>query len=412
MSNYLPLPSVYRIRQALEGVPDAIRDEPQSSPAGSGGDRASEIWVNSPEDPPDTFVSFPIDGSDAEDENDVVDSPHVAFEIPPEVTDADISDAMGEDRLSELQQQVQFRGVDALGWYVTFHQRRAQHGVHIPIEGVVIFARQAFSHLKISPERKLTLAFHAILRHELFHFATDCMIANWELATGHEVFWTAKAANRNEAGYVELEEALANAYMLRGFRYPTRQLAQSPGAYSSIQKFCRMQPSGYDAGPEYARSRRSYLEGCRRLSADYHHSSEPSWRAPSAFDHLIFYPDLTRIDWTRCPIVIQDGTGILAKLNIGVSSFSKVTNLQETQRFQRSLRKLDGTVRSGWTKRKALLERTTAFKSLDFKQWEKRGKDWYSVRVVDGFRAHLRYDGASTEWWAEEIGDHKSLGHG
>ncbi|ACY19682.1 hypothetical protein Gbro_0347 [Gordonia bronchialis DSM 43247] len=205
---------------------------------------------------------------------------------------------------------------------------------------------------------------------------------------------------------------LANAYMLRGFRYPTRQLAQSPGAYLSIQKFCRMQPSGYDAGPEYARSRRSYLEGCRRLAADYHHSSEPSWQAPSALDHLIFYPDLTRIDWTRCPIIVQDDTGTLANLNIGVSSFSKVTNLRETQRFQRSLRKLDGTVRSSWAKRKALLERTTAFKSLDFKQWDKRGKDWYSVRVVDGFRAHLRYEGASTEWWAEEIGDHKSLGHG
>lgn len=85
MSNYLPIPSVYRIRQALEGVPGAIRDdEPQSSPSGSGSDRASEIWINSPDAPSDTFVSRPNDdGESDDDENDVVDSPHVAFEVPP-----------------------------------------------------------------------------------------------------------------------------------------------------------------------------------------------------------------------------------------------------------------------------------------------------------------------------------------
>lgn len=70
--------------------------------------------------------------------------------------------------------------------------------------------------------------FHAVLRHELFHFEVDCMIASWELATGVEVYWASRKY-RNAAGYNELEEGLANAYMLRGFKYPSRLLGNAPG---------------------------------------------------------------------------------------------------------------------------------------------------------------------------------------
>jgi hypothetical protein len=51
-----------------------------------------------------------------------------------------------------------------------------------------------------SLERRLEIAFHAILRHELFHFATDCMAANWELATNMPVYWYAKCEYRDKAG--------------------------------------------------------------------------------------------------------------------------------------------------------------------------------------------------------------------
>ena len=145
---------------------------------------------------------------------------------------------------------------------------------------------RALAGLPVDLDRKVELAFHAILRHELFHFATDCMIANWELATRREVYWKAKAAHRNGSGYVELEEALANAYMLRGFKWPTQALKQR-GAYIALCEYCdKHQPAGYKEGPHYARSHRKFIGGCQSLSADYQHASvtDPDLKVPPALD--------------------------------------------------------------------------------------------------------------------------------
>ena len=106
----------------------------------------------------------------------------------------------------------QIKGVDALGWYVTFHQKARQYGVHLPAEGMLVLAVGTLGELPLPLERKIELAFHAILRHELFHFAADCMAANWELSLGMPVYWPAKAKLCNATNYIELEEALANAH--------------------------------------------------------------------------------------------------------------------------------------------------------------------------------------------------------
>ena len=67
----------------------------------------------------------------------------MAFEIPPEVTDADVRNVLGKDRLDEIERFFQLRGSDAYGWYTTFHQKRVQYGVHIPIEGILAFVAHA-----------------------------------------------------------------------------------------------------------------------------------------------------------------------------------------------------------------------------------------------------------------------------
>ena len=57
------------------------------------------------------------------------DAPLAIFEVPPPLlTDAEITNVLGTEfgRLKNLQQ---VRGIDALGWYVTFHQKSVQHGV-------------------------------------------------------------------------------------------------------------------------------------------------------------------------------------------------------------------------------------------------------------------------------------------
>jgi hypothetical protein len=341
----------------------------------------------------------------------------VIFEVPPEMTDADIRNVLGEDRLQEIERLYQIRGTDAYGWYTTFHQKPVQHGVSIPLEGVLAFVVHAFTGLELPLDRKWELAFHAILRHELFHFAADCMTANWELATGIAVYWKAHDRCRNPQGYVELEEGLANAYMLRGFKHPTRLLANSGRAYQALKRFCELrQPAGYKDGPKYVKTRGVYLDSyfgaSYELSEMYQHESGASWLSPEALDALIFYPDLIRIDWTRCPIVVLDEHDLQRKLGIGVSYFDAVEIFEETDSFKRSLTKLDRRIQKLWTIRKKDLARSTALKSLDFKQWRNGGPDIYSVRVDGNYRAHVRYDRDGSVWLAEQIGNHKAMGHG
>ena len=318
---------------------------------------------------------------------------------------------MGEKRIGELQQLHQVRGVDALGWYLTFHQLHSQHGIHIPLEGAAWLALTFLNPLELPLGRKLELAFQAILRHELFHFEADCMIANWELTAGVEVYWSSRK-HRNTNGYIELEEALANAYMLRGFKHPTRLLRNAPGAYGALKESCSRQSAGYKDGPVYTESRTRYLSRCRELSWSYREAAQADWSVPSAFDAVMVYPSPTKIDWKRCPIMLYDRADIFRSLGIRPSYFEVVTGIEETDKFQHEFRKLDRSIQKRWYKSKLGLERSTSLTSLGFERWDKIGPDWYSVRVGGNFRAHLRYERDGSRWFAEAIGDHKKMGHG
>jgi len=328
--------------------------------------------------------SDPDGPSTDEDSGDtVVDQPVIAFEIPPEITESQISNVLGADLLTKIQQLAQLIGSDAYGWYTTFHQKRFQYGVHIPLEGIPAFAVHAFVGIDLPLERKVLLAYHAILRHELFHFNVDCMIANWELATGAAVFWKAKERYRQPHGYPALEEGLANAYMLRGFKHRSQPLANSAGAYQALKQFCGRQPKGYRDAARYVKTRGphgrmdSFFDACCELSVQYQNESEPLWQPPDVLDPLLFYPDLIRIDWTRCPIVILDEHNLRGALGIGVSFFQVITDIEETAVFLKSLQKLDQSLQKRWQASKRRLAQNTSLGSLGFQQWKKDGVDFF-----------------------------------
>jgi hypothetical protein len=314
------IPSVRTIRSELEFITGALKYEPTSEDAAEGTSPATEIFrIDSSED----IGSFDnsVGPASDNDERRQLDAPSVIFEVPPSLTDADIKSILG-DEIGRLKRLQQIRGTDALGWYVTFHQRTAQHGIFLTAEGLLQFAGRALAALPLPPARMIEIAFHAILRHELFHFATDCMVANWELSLGIPVFWPAK--KRLGKPYIELEEALANAYMLRGFRYPSRSLGDSRGALKAITSFCADQPPGYCDGPSYANSRGDYIGGCQDLSALFQMAAtrDDAWKVPQpALDTVIFYPDVVRIDWRRCTILFHDRLGLFKTLGIKLSFF-------------------------------------------------------------------------------------------
>ena len=408
------MPSIAEIRGALGDITGALRDEPLAEDVRDGTDRATPIWLPDGGDAAEA-TTLPMTGS-PDDGDGFSDEPGLIFEVPPDLTDADIQNILGERETGALKRLEQVRGIDALGWYVTFHQRRYQHGIYIPATGVLLLAIGALAGLPVTVERKIELAFHAIYRHELFHFAADCMAANWELATGRDVYWKAKTALRNAAGYIDLEEALANAYMLRGFKWPTRTL-KSAGAYAALGRYCHRQPDGYNLGPDYARDHRRYVTACQSLSTKFQHASAvgpkwPDWKVPPELDAARMYPDITRIAWQRCPIFFLDDDDLLGLLGITLDLFPSIHNLTETDHFKAELEGLERPVRNKWNKCRRMLEQSTGLKGLDFKRWKPGGPDCYSVRVDLKYRAHLEYLRSEHSWLAVEIGDHKSMGHG
>lgn len=403
------LPAVRAIRSALKQIPGAIQDEPLSEDIAHGADPGLPVLRLDPSGH-GTEAIFLDRGSMADEATEDFDAPLVVFEVPPSLTDGDVRNVLG-DGPGDLNRLAQVKGVDAYGWYVTFHQRAWQYGIYIPVERFFAFALQVFAGVAAPLERKLEISFHAILRHELFHFAADCMAANWELSTGKSVYWWAKA----EGDHTELEEALANAYMLRGFRYPNGILKSGRGCYHALKAFCALQPAGYRDGPRYARSRLTYVNGCKHLSAVFQHASAiyegDDWEASvEVLDTSIFYPSITSIDWRRCPILVHDNLGILDAL--GINLFETINGIIESKSFLKSLSKLGDQVEAMWWRRKADLERSVALSGLRFQPWRAGGPNCYSIRVNSNYRAHLRQDIAGRLWIAEAIGDHKMMGHG
>jgi hypothetical protein len=66
-----------------------------------------------------------------------------------------------------IRQAILVNGVDALGWYVSFHARGAQWGIYVPMSGIAYLMKHGFSDLSADPITKLRIAFRAIHQHEL-----------------------------------------------------------------------------------------------------------------------------------------------------------------------------------------------------------------------------------------------------
>ena len=338
---------------------------------------------------------------------------HPVFEIGADV-DETLPGLGGEDG-KKIQKSVELHGTDALGWYVSFHHPGIQWGIYIPVSGMVYLIKNAFSGLSATLDTKSHLAFHAILNHELFHFATDYAIAQAELA--HQDPWYVPAKKAFRAGkpdYCVEEEQLANAYMLSAFR-SMKPALRVRDKQAALRAFVAKQPEGYrDALGVRPRHWDRLLENLAKRYGPHakKSSSHPLlWVPSSGFDWAQQFPIRPRINWRYCPIhLVNDGErlGIPPEL---FNFFSRLSAIKETEDFQKKLGMLASPIQRAWerTKQKLGIAITAG---ADFKKWDKGGNDLFSVRINDSFRAHLRRRKESDDWLAVAIGNHKEMGHG
>jgi hypothetical protein len=315
----------------------------------------------------------------------------------------------------KIHQSVQLHGMDALGWYVSFHNPGLQWGIYIPVSGIVHLIEHAFGDLAATVGTKAHLAFHSILNHELFHFATDYTIAQAELA--HREPWYIPARFAFCAGspsYCVEEEQLANAYMLKAFR-SMKPALRVKSKQSALRAFVKGMPKGYrDAlrvRPDHWDRLLANL--ARRYGSSAHKSAGHPliWNSDLGYDWPGRFPISPRIDWRYCPIHLVDDGARIGIPRGWLSCFSCLSDIEETDEFRKRLEVLASPIQRAWRRTKAKLS-SLITPGVDFKKWDKGGNDCFSVRVNDSFRAHLLHIRESGRWRAFAIGTHKEMGHG
>jgi len=405
--------TISSVREVLRGIPESLYEfDPDWSNRGNE-PGLQTLWNSSGSDPQEALDAGSPSNTDDELEAETGVSPiEEIFELGADIDQGQCQEVMGGPKGGEIRTSVQHRGVEALAWYMTFHVKGVQWGIHIPMSSIVYLAIDTFGSLTTDWLTKLRIAFRALHQHELFHFAVDYMSAQWEAITSRPCHRPARGLKDPGAGYILLEEELANAHMIRAL-WKGDSALMVKGRTRALRSFVRQQPVGYrDANRSTASL--AFLAACERLARDYIRCI-PSYdsRHLSAVDLTALYPLVPMVDWRYCPLhVIHDEAG-LGLPRIEIDLFRIVTDIRETEAFEAQLACLPLSIRTAWQKVKDQLALTTALSGLDFKFWERKGSARvYSVRLSRGHRAHLSYGGPDAGWVTIGIGTHQDMGHG
>ncbi len=405
---------VRTLRRQLEQIPGALIDIPPGE--GRSGDEEGVVGstVHSPDASTSLSDSTILDfGSlpdgETQDDDDAFDP---VFEWSAAAEDAIRQLGSAADKMIRKSVEVD-SGSDALGHYLSFHVRGAQWGATVKASGVAWLVRNHFSALPGNLLDHARLAFHAILQHELFHFATDVAVTQGELAQRQAWFAPAKAARiaRGEP-YSQREEKLANGWMLKAFKTALPAYRVN-GKQAALKKCVWHQPPGYrdalslktDSWPrelhdlvyEYAKD-----AGC-------HDRNPLLWDA--SYDWPCQFSIWPRINWRNCAIHFVDDSARFGIPPGWLTFLTCLSTIEESPKFEKQLAEVPAPVRERWMHAKmgAMAHLSNGHQ---FKPWPKGGKDVWSMRVDLANRAHLLRDRTANRWIALEIGGHKAMGHG
>jgi hypothetical protein len=353
---------VNQIRDGLRRIPNSLVDFPPE-PSFRGvepGVTTTPIWTGDYEAADSTHGRMMPDkslaDSEEEDENDAGMPPDFdpVIEIGADVDET--LPALRGEAGEQIRRSVLLHGMDALGWYVSFHVVGIQWGIYIPVTGIAYLIENVLSKLTATLDTKVHLAFHAILNHELFHFGTDYTVAQAELIH-QEPWWVPakEAFKRGTPSYCVIEEQLANAYMLKAFR--TMKLALSiRGKQRALREFTKTQPEGYRDG---WRIRSQDWDGCLgTLAEQYGRSSTKGaanpllWERGLGFDWVGQFPRRPRIDWRYCPVHLVNDGALLGIPPDFLTFFSRILAFEESERFLKRLRNMPDSVQKAWKKTK------------------------------------------------------------
>jgi hypothetical protein len=413
-----PQPSIKNILYKLNDIEGCVVGEPFIETYDMG--LHPHVKVNDPnlDKAIDGFSLISISEEFEYELSSATEPPPIILEIPPKIDFQKIDEFLSSVKGKEIEAKVKINALDALGWYFPFHYRQAQHGIYISSAGAIFLARNVFLKKRdddpvIDFKIKCEMAIDAIRRHEAFHFAVECMSAKWELIENKACYIAAtnNLKNASTYGYILEEEALANGYMLRGFRWRPNWRRKYNG-YDELMKFVANSPAGYSDGIRRVNSLK-YWTAIRDLTFRYYEAAYKTIvRNSSLLPYPVMFEDADNIDDSRCPLIIVDEHNIFSLLGIEPKFIHTIEDIQHSEKFDDQIMELGSHVSKKWNKTKEKLKQSTMINGLDFKPWNKSGKGYFSVRVDGNIRAHIRQNKDQGFWIAEEVGNHAAMGHG
>jgi hypothetical protein len=306
-----------------------------------------------------------------------------------------------------LDAEVAEKGIDALAWYVSFHNSEDEWGIYIPMISVHYLVNRLFDKEKISDSRKFNLAFDLLLHHERFHFLADYAQTQTELLFGVACRYLLE--NQFPKGkYLEIEEALANAFMLKQM-----QNSATKTQIGKIKKFILSQSAGYRDALPYAEDPEYFDHGLSEVVKAYVGlvALDKNVSLPvSCIDWHSHFISSEKIDWSECPVYILRNDEGLGLPPLVPKFLPCIPDIRETKKFLKKFSKLPQKYQNSWLETKSEL----TVKPPNPKQFEAlKGKmrGIYSLRVGSGHRAHLKPINEYEYWEAFEIGTHTEMRH-
>lgn len=359
---------------------------------------------------PGEAFDWPKD-NDTDGENDPIDKPCDSVNdglFPPEektladmVRDRIFGVELGEADQEAIEGGIRRRGFDALAFYKS---RRMVSDRPFPGRWGIFYLRQGLSYIEsqITREypgrrnpRKLALDF--LREHERFHYRADLQTLLFEATLGRSLYMPLRRALRGRRSHF-VEEALANRQVWDWSK------KASVGIEEFAFEFMKLQPNAY------ARFDEPRLQLAAEWAGTVVNQRPPGVTLRPDLAHWVEASPVTLLRHSLCPEYVIYPASLSRWLDPALV-LPPVKNVKDSEEVTKALEGRFAHIRAQWVATKNKLQQNRLLRGLNFKPWPKDGRDRYSVRVDDNFRAHLRHLGKG-HWLAYAIGPHSKLGHG
>jgi hypothetical protein len=317
-----------------------------------------------------------------------------------------ISGDQGFPDLTSEEQEAAEAGVRSRGFDVLAFYKSRRHVNKRPYRGKwgIFYLRQGLQFVagQIAKEHPgygnpWVLSYEFLRAHEWFHYRSDLQTLMFEATTKRHLHAPVRQLFRGQREQF-VEEALANRQVwewakqgkigLRDFAFDFMKL--QPGAYSRFDEN-RLQLAG-----EWAANVVDLNLHTGALRPDLAHWVEAS---PDGLMHKSLCPEY---------VVTPQDIDIWWPAALVPLPVSNIIDDDAVTKYL-SKRK-DPSLANKWHTTKARLLTERFSRGLNFKPWPPESPAW-SVKVDDGFRAHLRHEELG-RWRAYKIGSHAEMGHG